>query len=362
MRVGGPVPLGYVVQEKKLVPCPTEAEQVRLIFARYLELGCLTALARELRELGITTKVSPRRDGSVRGGIPFTKGPLAYLLRNRVYIGQVIQKGRHYPGEHEPIVPAELFEAVQQALSAKAASEGHTALNRGSLLKGLLYDDQGNRMSPSTAKKSGARYRYYVSTALAQGRHEDAGSVTRVPAPEIEAAVLKTLAVGLDSAPEHESAAQTVAAERLAGLDRIILRQNAIEIVPRAVSGEDAPMPILVLWTKPPIRRRRQIIGASTSHSRPIRAETRARLVEGIAKARLWVDELLSGKVSGTEEIAKRQGCSERSVRMTLNLAFLAPEIVEATVAGTLPDGFGTSKLTEMPLGWGDQTRACQVA
>src|SRR3954468_6191212 len=142
MRVGGPVPLGYVVRDKKLVPCPEEAEQVRHIFGRYRELGCLTVLMRDLRERGIATKVSPRRDGSVRGGIPFTKGPLAYLLRNRVYIGQVIHKGRHYPGEHEPLRPAELFEAVQQALSAKAASEGHTILNRGSLLKGLLYDDR----------------------------------------------------------------------------------------------------------------------------------------------------------------------------------------------------------------------------
>lgn len=122
MRMGGPVPLGYKVQDKKLIMHEQEDEQVRLIFCRYLELKCLSALARDLHARGIVTKVARRRDGSVRGGIPFTKGPLAYLLRNRAYIGKVIHKGQYYPGEQEPIVPHDLFEAVQAELSAKAHS------------------------------------------------------------------------------------------------------------------------------------------------------------------------------------------------------------------------------------------------
>ncbi|WP_162239914.1 recombinase family protein, partial [Methylobacterium sp. Leaf91] len=153
MRMGGPVPLGYRVHDKKLVPCPDEAAQVRTIFERYLVLGCLNGLAVDLQGQGILTKRSPRRDGTIRGGIAFTKGPLAYLLRNRVYIGEVIHKDRHYPGEHEGIVPRELFDAVQAALSEKAQAQGSVRGNTGSWLMGLLYDDRGNRMTPSSARK-----------------------------------------------------------------------------------------------------------------------------------------------------------------------------------------------------------------
>ena len=100
LRTGGPVPLGYRVENKKLVPDPVEAETVRMIFARYLGLGSLTALIAELDRTGTVTKVSPRRDGSVRGGIRFGKGGLAALLKNRCYVGEVVHKGRHFPGEH----------------------------------------------------------------------------------------------------------------------------------------------------------------------------------------------------------------------------------------------------------------------
>src|SRR3954471_21575932 len=96
----------------------------------------------------------------------------------------------------------------------------------------------------------------------------------------------------------------------------------------------------------------------ASSLARPIRAETRARLVEGIANARLWVDELVSGKVKDTQAIAKRQRCSERSVRMTLNLAFLAPDIMQQVVDGSIADGLGISKLIEPNPSWSLQCQA----
>src|SRR5580700_5301297 len=187
MRMGGPVPLGYDVADKKLVINPREAERVRTIFRRYLDLGSLTALAQDLRRRGIVTKISHRADGSVRGGIPFTKGPLAYLLRNRVYVGEVRHKGRHYPGEHEPILDLDLFCLVQQALAAHQRARSCARANVRSLLTGRIFDDRENRMTPSTANGRGVRYRYYVSCVLNQRRKQDAGSVARIPAPEIEA-------------------------------------------------------------------------------------------------------------------------------------------------------------------------------
>ena len=113
-RMRGPVPLGYAVRDKNLVVLEPEALQVRLIFRRYLELGCLTRLARDRRERGLRTKVSQWRDRTSRGGIAFTTGPLAYLLGNRIYVGEGVHTGRHYAGVHEPILARELFEAVRQ--------------------------------------------------------------------------------------------------------------------------------------------------------------------------------------------------------------------------------------------------------
>ncbi|WP_181708520.1 recombinase family protein [Chthonobacter rhizosphaerae] len=354
MRMGGPVLLGYEVRDKCLIPYPQEVETVRLIFSRYLELGCLTALARDLRERGIVTKVSGRRDGTTRGGIPFTKGPLAYLLRNRVYVGEVIYKGQHYKGEHKGIVPAELFLAVQEALSSKARSSGGRQYPASPLV-GRIYDDRGNRMTPTGAKKGGVRYRYYTSSALVQGEPERAGSVPRVPAPEIEGTVQEALARALAvTASTREGTAESEL--YLACVERVVVRQGELEVSWR-LEGEASPSGLVVPWSAPTRRPRRALLGAEQASlpARPIRSETRARLVEGIAKARAWVDELVTGKVTDTHAIARREGCSERSIRMALNLAFLSPEIVRGAIEGTLPHGVGLCSLSELPASWAKQ-------
>ena len=209
LRTGGPVALGYVVVDKKLVPDPVEVETVRLIFTRYLALGSLTALIAELDRGGVVTKVSPRRDGSVRGGVRFGKGGLAALLKNRCYVGEVVHKGRYYPADHEPIVDPALFDAVQVRLANGARREGRLNKVAPALLAGLLYDDRGHRMTPTSAHKRGARYRYYISCVLAQGRKSEAGSRPRVPAHELEAKVLEAVRTGRsESAVERLPAVQ----------------------------------------------------------------------------------------------------------------------------------------------------------
>ncbi|GJD42075.1 recombinase family protein [Methylobacterium bullatum] len=362
MRMGGPVPLGYRVHDKKLVPCPEEALQVRTIFEGYLALGCLNGLAADLQGQGILTKRSPRRDGTIRGGIAFTKSPLAYLLRNRVYIGEVIHKDRHYLGEHEGIVPRELFDAVQAALSEKAQAQGSARGNTGSWLTGLLYDDRGNRMTPSSARKGALHYRYYVSRALETGQRGEAGSVARVSAPEIEQAVREALTS--TATPGRTSSSDETS---LAQVGRIVVHPSCLTInfvEPDEAehdgraggAGSTEPSPLNVPWSPRPSRRRRQIIRAEGDEAaaplRPMRAETRARLVDGIAKARFWLNDLVSGRFADTHAIAAAEGCSERSVRMTLNLAFLAPSIIQAAIAGTLPEGTGISTLMDTPMLW----------
>ena len=184
--VGGPVPLGYRCLDKKLEIVPEEAETVRTIFSLYLELGSMGALIAELDRRCIRTKVNGRRDGRQSGGIRFGVGPLAHLLKNRFYTGEVTYRGEVHRGEHEPILSRDLFEAVQEKLAANAIARQVRLRGSAALLTGRLFDDRGNRMSPTHANKKGARYRYYVSQALRQNRKAEAGRIARVPAPETE--------------------------------------------------------------------------------------------------------------------------------------------------------------------------------
>jgi hypothetical protein len=187
--MGGPVPLGYTNQDKKLVIVPEEAESVRWIFQRYLEVGAICPLLRELDRVGIKTK--PRRyvSGRVVGGGRFGKGGLNHLLKNRCYIGELVHRGEFHLADHEPILDRSLFDAVQAKMAANNVEKRFKVRSSPYLLTGLLFDSAGNRMTPSHSRKKGVRYRYYVSQAVLQSRKSDAGRVLRVPAPEIEALI-----------------------------------------------------------------------------------------------------------------------------------------------------------------------------
>ncbi len=191
--MGGVVPLGYRVEKRKLIVDEAEAETVRLIFRRYVELGSLPTLQRDLRDRGITSRPRVLATGRQIGGVPFTNGPLAYMLKNRMVLGELNHRGVSYKSEHPAIVDAALFDAVQVKLAQNLNRRDLRKGKSDALLTGCLFDDRGNLMSPSHAVKKGVRYRYYVSTALIQGRKAEAGTVARVPAQEIEALVLGAL-------------------------------------------------------------------------------------------------------------------------------------------------------------------------
>src|SRR5438034_1246804 len=180
--VGGIAPLGYATKNRKIVVVEEEAERVRTIFRRYLELGSLNLLMADLRERGIVTKVRSLKTGRTIGGIPFTRGPLAHFLRNRFYIGEVAFKGEVLPGEQPAILDRDLFDAVQAKLNDQRNNHTVTRAKSESLLIGRIYDDRGNRMTPSHARKGGIKYRYYLSSPLLHGQPGRIGSVRRVPA------------------------------------------------------------------------------------------------------------------------------------------------------------------------------------
>ena len=244
---------------------------------------------------------------------------------------------------------------------------------------GKLFDDRGNPITPSYAIKKGIRYRYYVSSVLNQGRKEEAGSLPRVAAEAIERIVLDAVATpppmketelrpGPASVelpcPERDADAPEAAERIAANVDKITIGSRSIEI--RLLEASDRPSKVIAIpWSPQTFRRKREVIQPSSelaSGARPIRAEARRKLLSAIAKGRRWLDEMISGKVEGIEAIADREGVSERSASMGLSLAFLAPDIVQAAVEGSLPRGFGVSRLIDMPPSWSEQRSTIGIA
>ena len=356
--VGGMVPLGYDTKDRKISVNEAEAKSVRTIFRQYLELGSLNLLMADLRRSGIVTKIRKLKTGKTVGGIPFTRGPLAHLLRNRFYIGEVCFKGETLKGEQPAIIDRQLFDAVQTKLSAQANGQEAARNASEALLTGRIFDDRGHRMSPSHTRKAGRRYRYYLSSALFQGRSDEAGSAVRVPAPEIETMVVEALRKHLkapDQADDRSLVDQHL--ERIeVQSERIVLR---LVSVGDGVDRESSQAQVLhVPWRKEPMARRREILvpsDAESRHVRPIRSETRATLVASIARGRRWLNELVSNTSASTQAIAKREGCSARKVNMIISLAFLAPNLVKAATEGRLPHGIGVTRLTDLPAEWSRQ-------
>jgi hypothetical protein len=150
------------VIERKLVPVPEEAERVRTIMRRYLEIKTVPALIEVLRAEGIVTKVQHRTSGPHRGGIPFARGSLFRLLKNPIYRGKIVHKGKVYDGEHEAIVDEQLWDAVQVQLKEKAPTRKRKTNDKQvALLRGLLIDPHGRVMVPTYGSSKVKRYAYY---------------------------------------------------------------------------------------------------------------------------------------------------------------------------------------------------------
>ncbi len=194
MWMGGDVPLGYDVKDRKLIVSKPEASSVRLIFRRYAELGSVSLLRGELDRLGI---VSKRREGAGRrlaGGQRFSRGVLYLMLQNRTYRGDIAHQGTAYPGQHQAILDPELWQIVQNKLAVHRQERALAAgAEAPSLLAGLIVDADGSRMTPTHATNKAKRYRYYVSASLLAGDHPQAQKGMRVPAGDIEALVLDRL-------------------------------------------------------------------------------------------------------------------------------------------------------------------------
>jgi site-specific DNA recombinase len=323
--VGGNLPLGYEMKEGKITIIEEEAELVRSIYRRYLELGSVNELLRDLKERNIRTKSRLLSTGVTRGGIPFGRGSLYYVLSNHFYIGEVKYKNEILPGEQPPIMDRALFEAVRKKSLAQWSHRTTLRNKADHLLTGLLFDDAGYRMIPTHATKAAVRYRYYASTPVLHGeaRTASAGSVSRIPAADIEDTVAKSLKeyLAVNQSKATTSAESLGDRETIAKLiTGIVVHKDRLIISLKSDSADDASdssdvSALTIPWQKPPSRRSRQILlphNASRSDARPEQFERRARLVSTIARGRRWLDDVVSGRVTTVAELCEHPILSQQ--------------------------------------------------
>jgi site-specific DNA recombinase len=349
--MGGNVPLGYRVDNRKLIFEPGEAAIVKMIFERYLGLASLPALVAYLNEKDVRTRLRESSNGII-GGVHYTTGSLSYLLRNRIYIGEIGHKGQRYQGEHEALLDRTLFDAVQAQLAENTQADRRTPKETGAILTGRIFDDRGNVMTPSYSVKRGLRYRYYVSRACVEGRKNEKGTTHRVPAYEVENEITQALWAA------DPAGASADIPDLIAKICRV--RIEAEHIVVELLTSEEGVnrAPLRIRWSPRPTKVKRNIIlphADPSKDQRPIQVEQRDRLLRAVAKGRLWLKELVAGTVSDPDAIAVREGRSKRSVQMMISLAFVAPDIIEAAVAGAIPRGIGLTRLMDLPPLWSEQ-------
>jgi site-specific DNA recombinase len=334
---GGTVPLGYDARNKKLVINASEAQTVRTIFQLYLELRSFGKLVAELDERQIITKRRNTKIAKYQGGIPFTYGPLAYFLKNRIYLGETHHGDSWFKGEHDAILDHGIFDRVQKLLRDNGARRGTKFSESGALLKGKLFDDKGNRMGPTFSSKNGVRYRFYASTAL-RGRKRMAGSVTRVSAPQVERLVTAAIKEQFQ-VPEHEV---------LQHIEQVIVSTDGLQLRLNEAKGKHRCIDIPLLS-----KSRCCTTGMLLAASDPRYDQA---LLWSIVRAHAWLNALSTGAQTSVESLAAAAFVHPKVVRQGLQLAFLTPELTRKALSGE-PIVALNQMPKLLPLSWADQHR-----
>jgi site-specific DNA recombinase len=377
--MGGVVPLGYRIENRALHVVEEHAVFVRDLYRRYLDIGTVVRLKAILDREDARSPLRTDGTGKTIGGGLISRGHLYKILSNPIYLGRLTHKGQVRDGLHDPIVDQETWDRVRLLLVEHAQRTAGNCQNSDALLAGKLFDDRGNRMSPSHAAKGGRRWRYYVSQAVLQGRKHEAGSVARVPALEIERRVTEAVRAASSASNRqgwrelHQPKASGRGASTdspavrssdydatlRAAIERVVMSRTTIEIeLAEGMASGDQNRILIIPWTPPSPHRRREIIqgeGERPCAMGPMRTEARAVLTDALRDAHHWLDELSISPNQTIESLAVREGKTERWIRRTISLAFLCPALVKAAIAGRLPRGFGVKRLMDLPMAWPDQ-------
>jgi len=400
MWMGGYVPLGYDANGRTLAINVAEAESIRMLYRLYLRVGNVRLVKQEADRLKIVTKRRLRTSGIETGGYPLSRGHIYKLLSNALYLGQIVHKGAAHTGQHPAIIDDDTWNAVQAKLSENAGSRRSGAgANSPSLLTGLLFDQNGRRLTPSHAVKSGRRYRYYVTATAGPGTESKVTDTMRIPAHQIEDLVLGAarqfftdkvqiidrLELGdlePQSLPTIIDRAQTLAASLKSGntaacriklkdlLHRIVIASERIEIsvsltgakrtlgVRHALPNDDTRADSYHCIFVPTVLKRsglamKLVIGDVKLRKEVAKADP--VLVKTLRRAHYLFGRLTSGEVRSVDEIAVAEGISQSYVVRILRLAFLAPDITQTILQGRQPAHLtaeGLIKLSRLPLEW----------
>lgn len=399
MWMGGVVPLGYDVRDRKLEVNSGEAATVRQLFALYLELGSIRAVQSRTQQLGLVTKRYVGAEGVRRGGLGFSCGHLRAILTNPIYVGMIRQGKELHKGLHDPILDQQTFDLVRDRIAANANTSSSAAGADGlHLLTGLIFDETGDRLSPSHATKKGKRYRYYVSRRLVTSSAKGASKAWRLSAAEIEKVVqgellqfLKSDTQLLDAIPSSSaasadltvvlSAARATADELQApSVDR--RKELVTALVQKVVLNADCVTVELSIvgLLKTLGLKASETDAASTCHTITIPIELRRRgietrlvvnnkggteasaadpgLLDLLRQAHRLLGTLTGGSGLTMAELAERERMDVSDLSRVLRFAFLAPDICQAIVEGRQPTELTRKRLfrlSELPNLWAEQ-------
>jgi hypothetical protein len=413
MWMGGQPPLGYDVQDRKLVVNTEEAETVRHIFRRYRELKSVRLLKADLDAHGIVSKARKAADGSAYGSKPLARGALYLMLQNRIYRGETVHKDKSYPGEHDTIVEERLWNEVQAILRTNRIerADGRTD-NRPSMLAGLLFDAQGERMSPSHANKRGTRYHYYVSRSLIDGTAKTSIGGQRIPAAALEALITRSArdwladpgkihqVIGnevpdavrqkrlIDRASKLAATWKDLSADDVHGFIRTVMARiqvhpERIEVTldrgrllrwldgkhqdedrstsrDRSTSESDSVVISIPVRLRRAGKEMRLVVDDGSEQPHPDPA-----LIRLVIRAHGIRDQILHDRSLTLEEIAKSHGFVPSYATRLFRLTMLAPDIIAALLGGRQPPDLTARKLmddTRLPLDWNEQRRTLGFA
>lgn len=371
MWMGGKVPLGYLKEDKKLVVHNEDAQKVKMLFDKYLELKSVPKLMHYLKENKIKTKTDKY----------FSKGQLYHLLANKIYIGKITHKDKVYDGEHDAIICDETFEKVQKLLyENKVDKTCGVKSSSNSLLASLIYDDLGNKMTPSHSNNHGRRYRYYISRALKN--NEETGSVSKIPAGEVEKFVIETTKEFLQDKEQIQKIVseykiskqnkliyiaqdiQDYSEPKLirAIIHKIMVSKNLIEITYNETSikkvlnalannqeivvpDKNEELTPIVISKNIKItqlsRNDNILILNAKEYDTP---EPNPYLVNAIVKSFYYHKQIQSGKT--IEDLQTEEGLKDsKYIRNILNLKYISPDLTEQILTGTQSKDLSLQKL-----------------
>jgi site-specific DNA recombinase len=404
--MGGMPPLGYDVKDRRLVINEAEAHTVIDIYRRYLALKSVRALADELAAAGIRSKRRVRPDGSEYGGQKLSRGALYLMLQNRIYRGEIAHKGHSYSGHHPAIIEQPLWDQVQAVFATNRIERATGARTKHpSLLTGMLFDHQGNRLTPTYATKKGTRYRYYISTGLVTGAKMQRSNSVRLPASDLEGRVIDRLRAFLN---DPAALLDALADELHSGLGQSDLIERSRQVAEdlRAQAPTAVKTTLMSLLCRVSIKpdrieinlsRRRlsaMLVGRATDQTmqdpkqkpdahdsvtlaiparlkrvgREIRmlvdnaddrSTANASLLRVIARAHDIQTRLIQNTRLTVHDIARTEGVSAAYLYTLLRLPWLAPDITTAILNGRQPQHLNAMTLMQrasrLHVDWAEQ-------